>query len=425
MLSLYEFIRLWRDNMKQYKNRFNLNILSIFYLLILFVQIFGLIVEMFYEYIYQPTNPNMLIELFLIPKSFFNENCIGMSLFSVILIPLNNLYYSIKNSQNDELKENSRNYLEYIFCVIDVLLYCEIYNVEKVKENFENIKSNVLPFCITIIVVICVILLSKFLSKYIVAKKDRNDILDEIVSREEKQVNNENDNTDNKSDAKVELNNDLNEEHKEILKHPFSYAYENYKLYRARRKAIKYANKLEIKKLKEIELLQQAEKGEYYGDTSAAFVIISIVVFIIFVLVVYLIFKEGIGKNEGVVSEIFELINQLLKRLTNGLEMTEPNILNFFMVFGVIILGFISYILLVYTLTYIWKVWLYLAKKPNSENNYVKNLVESLEKLFSGTINEVVRLLLFIPDVLDKIIGIVYDGEQENDDFDEDENNGK
>ena len=105
--------------------------------------------------------------------------------------------------------------------------------------------------------------------------------------------------------------------------------------------------------------------------------------------------------------------------------MTEPNILNFFMVFGVIILGFISYILLVYTLTYIWKVWLYLAKKPNSENNYVKNLVESLEKLFSGTINEVVRLLLFIPDVLDKIIGIVYDGEQENDDFDEDENNGK
>lgn len=79
MLSLYEFIRLWRDNMKQYKNRFNLNILSIFYLLILFVQIFGLIVEMFYEYIYQPTNPNMLIELFLIPKRFFDENCIGIA----------------------------------------------------------------------------------------------------------------------------------------------------------------------------------------------------------------------------------------------------------------------------------------------------------------------------------------------------------
>lgn len=425
MLSLYEFVKFWGDNMKKSRSKINLNILSIFYLLILFVQFGGLIVEIFYEYIYQPANTNALIELFIIPKRFFNENWMGLSVFSVILIPLNNLYYSIINSQNKDIsKEQNRNYLEYIFCIINIFLYCEVYNIEKVKENIEYIKTNILSFCIAIVAIICVILLSNFLSKYISAKHDRNDILDEIVSREESSANTELNSSDDDTKFKVELNSDLSQNRKEILKHPFSYAYENYKLYRSRRKAIKYANRLEIKKIKEGELLKQAKEGEYYGDSSAAFIIISIMVLIIFALAIYFIFKEGVGENEGVVSEIFESINQLLKRLTNGLEMTEPNILNFFMVFGVIILGFISYILLVYTLTYIWKVWWYLAKKSNTKNSKVEHLVESLETLFSDTIDEVVHLLMFIPDVLGNIIGIVYDSEQEDDNSEENENDG-
>lgn len=425
MLSLYEFVKLWGDNMKKSRSRINLNILSIFYLLILFVQFGGLIVEIFYEYIYQPANTNALIELFIIPKRFFNENWMGLSVFSVILIPLNNLYYSIINSQNnDKSKEQNRNYLEYIFCIINIFLYCEVYNIEKVKENIEYIKTNILSFCIAIVAIICVILLSNFLSKYISAKHDRHDILDEIVSREESSANTELNSSDDNTKFKVELNNDLSQNRKEILKHPFSYAYENYKLYRSRRKAIKYANRLEIKKIKENELLKQAQEGKYYGNSSIVFIFISIIVLIIFAVAVYFIFKEGAGETGGVVSEIFETINSLLKRLTNGLEMTEPNILDFFMVFGVFFLAAIMYILLVYTLTYICKVWWYLAKKSNKNSSNVEDLVESLETLFSDTMDEVVQVLMFIPDVLKNIIGIVYDNDKDDDNLEEEENNG-
>lgn len=285
MLSLYEFVKLWGDIMKKNRSNIKLNILSIFYLLILFVQFGGFIVEIFYEYIYQPANSNALIELFIIPKRFFNENWMGLSVFSVILIPLNNLYYSIVNSQNNDIsKENNRNYLEYIFCIINILLYCEVYNIEKVKENIEYIKTNILSFCIAIVAIICVILLSNFLSKYISAKHDRNNILDEIVSREESNVDKEKQNSNGESEFKVELDNDLSQGKKEILKHPFSYAYENYKLYRSRQKAIKYANRLEIKKIKENELLKQAQEGKYYGNSSAIFILISIIVLIVFLL---------------------------------------------------------------------------------------------------------------------------------------------
>lgn len=410
--------------MKKSKSKINLNILSIFYLLILFVQFGGLIVEIFYEYIYQPVNTNALIELFIIPKRFFNENWMGLSVFSIILIPLNNLYYTILNSQNNDIsKEQDRDYLEYIFCIINILLYCEVYNIEKVKENIEYIKTNILSFCIAIVAIICVILLSNFLSKYISAKHDRNDILDEIVSREESNIDKEIHNSDGELEARVELNNDLSQEKKEILKHPFSYAYENYKLYRSRRKAIKYANRLEIKKIKENELLKQAQEGKYYGNSSAIFILISIIVLIVFFVAIYFILKKGSGET-GVVSEIFEIINLLIKRVTNGLEMTEPNILDFFMVFGVIFLVAIMYILLVYTLTYICKVWWYLAKKSNKNSSNVEYLVESLETLFSDIMDEVVQVLMFIPDVLKNIIGIVYDNDKDDDNSEEEENNG-
>lgn len=410
--------------MKKSRSKINLNILSIFYLLILFVQFGGFIVEIFYEYIYQPANSNALIELFIIPKRFFNENWMGLSVFSVILIPLNNLYYSIVNSQNNDIsKENNRNYLEYIFCIINILLYCEVYNIEKVKENIEYIKTNILSFCIAIVAIICVILLSNFLSKYISAKHDRNNILDEIVSREESNVDKEKQNSNGESEFKVELNNDLSQGKKEILKHPFSYAYENYKLYRSRQKAIKYANRLEIKKIKENELLKQAQEGKYYGNSSAIFILISIIVLIVFFVAIYFILKRGSGET-GVVSEIFEIINLLIERVTNGLEMTEPNILDFFMVFGVIFLAAIMYILLVYTLTYICKVWWYLAKKSNKNSSNVEDLVESLETLFSDTMDEVVQVLMFIPDVLKNIIGIVYDNDKDDDNSEEEENNG-
>lgn len=424
MLSLYEFVKLWGDIMKKNRSNIKLNILSIFYLLILFVQFGGFIVEIFYEYIYQPANSNALIELFIIPKRFFNENWMGLSVFSVILIPLNNLYYSIVNSQNNDIsKENNRNYLEYIFCIINILLYCEVYNIEKVKENIEYIKTNILSFCIAIVAIICVILLSNFLSKYISAKHDRNNILDEIVSREESNVDKEKQNSNGESEFKVELDNDLSQGKKEILKHPFSYAYENYKLYRSRQKAIKYANRLEIKKIKENELLKQAQEGKYYGNSSAIFILISIIVLIVFFVAIYFILKRGSGET-GVVSEIFEIINLLIERVTNGLEMTEPNILDFFMVFGVIFLAAIMYILLVYTLTYICKVWWYLAKKSNKNSSNVEDLVESLETLFSDTMDEVVQVLMFIPDVLKNIIGIVYDNDKDDDNSEEEENNG-
>lgn len=424
MLSLYEFVKLRGDNMKKSRRKINLNILSIFYLLILFVQFGGLIVEIFYEYIDQPVNTNALIELFIIPKRFFNENWMGLSVFSIILIPLNNLYYTILNSQNNDIsKDQNRNYLEYIFCIINIFLYCEVYNIEKVKENIEYIKTNILSFCIVIVAIICVILLSNFLSKYISAKHDRNDILDEIVSREESNIDKEIHNSDGELEARVELNNDLSQEKKEILKHPFSYAYENYKLYISRRKAIKYANRLEIKKIKENELLKQAQEGKYYGNSSAIFILISIMVLIVFFVAIYFILKKGSGET-GVVSEIFEIINLLIKRVTNGLEMTEPNILDFFMVFGVIFLVAIMYILLVYTLTYICKVWWYLAKKSNKNSSNVEDLVESLETLFSDTMDEVVQVLMFIPDVLKNIIGIVYDNDKDDDNSEEEENNG-
>jgi len=415
MLFSYEFI-VTGEYMKN-NSKINLNVLSIFYLLVLFVQIAGIVTEILYEYVYQSVNTNVLIQLFIEVKRFFNDNWLGVSIFSIVLIPLNNLYYTILNTQNDNtIKKQSRNYLEYIFCIINILMYCEVYNIEKVKDNIKYIKSNILSFAIVIFVVICVILLSNFLSKYIVAKNARNDIIDEIVSREENSVNKETHNSDGKTEVKVELNNDLSQDQKEILKHPFSYAYENYKLYRARRKAIKYTNKLEIKKIKENNLLKLAKDGKYYGDSSFAFIIISIIVLIILVVAVYIIFKEGIGENEGIVSEICKSLNTLLKNLTNGLEITEPNLLNFIMVFGIIILVFISYILLVYTLTYIWKVWLYLAKRPYGNNENVERFVDSLEKLFSGTIDEIVHLLMFIPDVLNKIIGIVYNDNDEIDD---------
>lgn len=412
--------------MKKSRSKINLNILSIFYLLILFVQFGGLIAEIFYEHINHFANTNVLIELFIIPKRFFNENWMGLSIFSIILIPLNNLYYSIVNAQNnDKSKEQNRNYLEYIFCIINIFLYCEVYNMEKVKENIEYIKTNILSFCIAVVAIICVILLSHFLSKYISAKHDRNDILDEIISREEINIDKEIHNSDGESKARIELNNDLSQDKKEILKHPFSYAYENYKLYRSRNKAIKYANRLEIKRIKENELLKQAQKGKYYGNSSAVFIVISIIVLIIFAVAVYFIFKEGTSETGGVVSEIFEIINHLLKRVTNGLEMTEPNILDFFMVFGVVFLVAIMYILLVYTLTYICKVWWCLAKKSNTDNSKVEDLVDSLENLFSDTMDEVVHLLMFIPDVLKNIISIVYEDGNEDENSKENVNNGQ
>lgn len=411
--------------MKQKKHNIGLNSLSVFYLIILTLQIIGLIFGVIMEYTHQSDNLYDLIQPFIVPKKFFNDNWLGVSIFSIVLIPLNNLYYTILNTQNDNtIKKKNRNYLEYIFCIINILMYCEVYNIEKVKKNIEYAKTNILSFCIAVVAIICVILLSNFLSKYISAKQDRNDILNEIVSREESNVDKEKHNSNGESEFKVELNNDLSQGKKEILKHPFSYAYENYKLYRSRQKAIKYANRLEIKKIKENELLKQAQEGKYYGNSSVIFILISIIVLIVFFVAIYFILKKGSGETGGVVSEIFEIINLLIKRVTNGLEMTEPNILDFFMVFGVIFLAAIMYILLVYTLAYICKVWWYLAKKSNKNSSSVEDLVESLETLFSDTMNEVVQVLMFIPDVLKNIIGIVYDNDKDDDNSEEKENNG-
>lgn len=408
--------------MKMNSQKNNLNVLSVCYLVILVLQIAGLVVGIFYEYINSYDSVTVLLQLLLGIKNFFNDNWIGLSAFSIILIPLNNLYYTITNIQNtSSAKHKSRNYSEYIFCIINILICCEVYNIEKIKNHIEFIKSNILSVCAIIAVVIGVFLLSNFLSKYIVAKKDRGGILDEIVSREEHPKNIEIHKENGKTETKKEFNDDLTKDQKEILKHPFSYAYENYKLYRARKKAIKYSNRLEIKKIKEDNLLKKTQQGKRRDDFSVAFILISIVVVVLLITVVCIGF---IGDNDGVISEICKHLNIFLMNLTDDLELTEPNILNFIMAFGVIVLGFISYILVVYIFTYMWKAWWYLAKEFKGTNRNIEKFVKKMEKLFLNTVDAVVDLLMFIPDVLQNIIGIVYNDVQEDEDSEEEENNG-
>lgn len=294
------------------------------------------------------------------------------------------------------------------------MLYCRIYNIEQVKICIKYIQSNILSFIILILVVLFICLGSNFLSKFIAAKSAKEDIVNEIASREKYRRNTNSQSEENNVNTAVEIKNDIIQDSKIIAKHPFSYAYENYKLYRAQKRAIKHSNRLKITKIEEEELLKDAKNNSYSGNASIVFVLISIILLIFLIVVVGDYFLSGDDGSAEWIKTIIQHINHLLVNTTNGLEESEANILNFIMVFGIIILGFIGYILVVYTFTFIWRIWVVLSKRANKNNKELQQLAVSIEQLFSDTVNEMVYLLMFIPDILKNIIGIIYDGDEED-----------
>lgn len=401
------------------------NALSMFFLFILAMQCPGVIAFLFEKTVEANANTSILLSVFLDINKFFSGNWIALSIFSIALIPLNNLYYSIINVKNDIYsitKNNERNYFEYVLCIFNIFLYGNFFDLDSIKSNYELIKSNVILLLIIIAILILFSLGLRFLAKYIVARRYRGDVINEIVIREEehrkkKAKKKEIEEKENQSNEKLKEENidlsisdyELCKDKDEILRHPFIYAYESYKFFYARKKAIKFEGKLARKKIEEDNKIKEAQSGNYYGDSSVAFIGFSVLFFILFVFIMAGDVIKDIsswGGASSIINKIFETLSDIYSNTTNGLEGTETKVLSFLMTFGVIILIFISYIILVYAFTYMFRVWQHLGREAKKTNKGVQKLVEKIEELFSNTVNEVVRLLLFIPDALENIINI-------------------
>lgn len=404
--------------------KIKLNALSIFFLFMLAMQFPGVIAFLFEKTVETNVSTSVLMKVFLDINKFFSGNWIALSIFSLGLIPLNSLYYSIINAKNDIesiTKNNERNYFSYVLCVSNIFLYGNFFDLDCIKSNYEIIKANVILFLIIIVVLALFNFGLRFLAKYITARRYRGDVINEIVSREEEnrrkiEQKNRTQTDDNSKEKNANMgisDYELSKDKNEILKHPFVYAFESYKFFYARKKALKYDGKLKRKKYRENRKNLAAQQKSIEGNVSIVFFVISGLIFAMFIFAIVggVLIKEPAtdGQKISVIEEILNYIANFFSNLTNGLETTEPKVIDFLMVFGVIILLFISYIFIVYAFTYMYRVWMYLGKNAKNYFRDVSSLINTIEKLFTNTVNEVVRLLLFIPDALKSIIDIFDD----------------
>lgn len=214
-----------------------------------------------------------------------------------------------------------------------------------------------------------------------------------------------------------------------IWKHPFSYAWLTYKNYlnQKRQYKIDYKKKkieikLETKKLKAQHKKDKLEK-EYSQSSDITTqeeqkgirqnnkkmkresIAATILTVITAAFIIFLISKNGGNK----VYEACEKILKYFQTFDTILNKTENPIMNILICFGLLFLIVILISLLGYSCYFMYRIIIYFLFNNQEDNHSVKRFVRLIKVFFVGTIDGVMRPLLFIPDFLKHVEDILLD----------------
>lgn len=424
-----------------FSRRIKMTITGFFLLLTAFLSVMGYLFEIL-EKLISTDNTAILtiIKVCTTLKDTFATHPFAFTLFFIGLAVLDDLYYAFKysNSQND-LSVRVGRYIKNLLAGLNIICCIDLLDTEGLSQKFTWVQQNKKEAVLSVVGIIVFVIIVELLKKFSLAQSSKTNIHHAIRQREEtakarlrdesekyrqkstakSEKDAENPSEDKTLDVDLEIENLLNintlNSENELLKHPLSYMYENYKLFFARKRLIKRTVKLKqitAQAKKDLDDIQKNSEGSV--ASSGAFVVSTVLIIVISLIVITIIYIQASGQDvlpnaAKFVDEGLGILNTLLSTLTQKFGETQSVVISFLLGLGVIILFFFTFIFLVYTLTFMWETWNYLRKNIRKNNKSVEMFFEDLQIFFSGTVTSVTKLLIFIPDFLETIEETVLD----------------
>ena len=355
--------------------------------------------------------------------------------FSILFI----LIYvgGILTSQIKAEKDTSNHIYNFILLCINLIICNNIYDNVEFHAKFVFLKHNiwgVLGFLFSIVIVL---LIGHALKKTKLARMNYTSI--------------DTDRTKNNNNFAINMNsngvfNNKDDEERFMKRFPITYIWNNYKYYRSLKKHVKheklaeyYTEKTKAKNDAKIKILKDkydkkvkkhttnhshskniqnelndlkdptSDKGKnkkenIFGLFTACTIIIADITFVIlFVIDV----KDGF--NNSILEKILDAILAFINLGSNFFDKVQNPLLNWLILFGTAFLLAIIIVLINYLIYFIIRIMRYFVINLNEDNKFIKNYSLMLKTFFFKIVDDIMQLLMFIPDFLDAIEDILFD----------------
>lgn len=344
-----------------------------------------------------------LLKVWLSLANEMSENWAAVSI-SLILLVLGYLLYSCL-AHKSSFPGDNRELIWLLF--INLALCLRVYSNNSISEKIAYLAPHLPAIIIISIVVVFVILGILVIQK---EHKNTNELenLFQRTSVEQKSKTPTEDGTTN--NVKPGMDTQSDPEAAFRLMHPFSYAYRSFAKDLDAKREIKREHKKRQLQIEDDAEQQKkntehdgSQKNSYRPENKRESVVGYVSAFMAFLicagLIIILFTQSGSGEIPNMIQEI---ANYFLG-ITGILNAAKGPLTNFLLSSGVIFLIFIlflNFFLLVYTSL---RVIAYLLSHPAEDTERIHRIGRAIKTFFLGTLDGVLRPLLFIPDFLECI----------------------
>lgn len=385
-----------------FSRRIKMTAIGILFFLTTVLSACGYVFEIFREILPSDTSKTVLtiIDLFTIVQNTFSAHPLTFSLLFIGLAVLDDLYYAFKygNSQND-LSVRIGKFVKYLLTGLNIICCVNLLDAEGLNQKFtwvqENKKTAILIVAITVVCIILVELLQKSVS----AKHEQNAIHQAI------QNNPNGIDTTNPPSS--------------IIRHPFAYAYEQTKIYTAKKIVDEVTSSVQNGSTSsqsggaKQNPQQTTKKGitnyitAFFGGLLFFVITIALIAFIVWG---FRAISNGVPLSEA--QKFIQKILDIFSLFNTNADPIKIAALTFLLSIGGIIAIVLIFFVLIYGITFVIRAWIYMLMHITDKEDELEAFYNDIQKFFSGSIRSVLRLLLFFPDFFETVEKTVLDSDE-------------
>ena len=333
----------------------------------------------------------------------FTDNWFPASVALILLTAGYTLYQQLTNAKSSKSAEEKKERIRTIFLLLINLALCNrIYSAKSLLEKVDDISAHIPTAIVVSILLALGILTLIFISRH-------QKVNQELEGRSAAKSNDSASHADNPEFPQ----NNIDEELKFRMRHPFSYALRSFIGYLAENRKLKQdlkkeklQTKISVEKARKQALVQDIRKGKHtymqqdkFGTVAAA---LSLVICALLVCV--LCFDDN---ARNVISPILNGVAQNAEKVAEFFNQNQQPLIELLISLGIPFLAVVAFLTIFLLLYICMRVVFYFLTDTGEDNDKILRCGKLIKIFVFTTIDSVLRLLLFVPDFIEHVEMII------------------
>ena len=353
----------------------------------------------------------VIVRLLLIIENRITDNWVAWSILLFFIVVIYEWFFKTERTQD----ENGFPLTRVLF-VANLVFGLRLYSISSITEKISLVENNIFTFVITIVVMLLALLTLRITANIRKADKDFKDLLPEERLDENIESGANDSKATNLDGFDKGLFNDLDEkkEKEYQMKHPCAYAFKSFAKRREILKNQKFDHKLKLNEATNKREIEDAEKGvkntnsDYVPPKQQVFFTVLATALTVGVLILGVVFlhKQGFDAFKTLIG----LMIDNTEKVTGEFNRAREVVTSFLLSVGVLFLFAITVItvfLLIQTTLRLLINTLFLSTLEDTQR--LMMFWRAIKIFMFGTLEGVVRPLLFLPEFLECVEEMLLD----------------